>query len=591
MTLPRAVPLYFGPEGRSLFGWLHPAADPAASRAVLICNPFGYEALCAHRSLRNLAESIARSGVSAMRFDYFAAGDSSGSETDRDLVEAWVVSVGSALDELKRLTGVSRVCLVGLRLGATLAVMAAQGRSDIAGLVAIAPVVKPRAYLRELRALALTGEVPTPPEGVQVDADLQEAAGFGLTAQTREALAKIDLTSMPSMPAPRVLILERNDLPADPSLGAHWQALGATVERRQFTGYTEMMLDAHRTVVPTAMIDAVVGWIGLENNGARDGEVTTYPVSNVALLEDARVRETAVWLDGERSLFGILAEPADTAVSARQVVLLLNSGAVSHVGPGRLYVTLARHLARRGAVVLRVDISGIGDSYPHAGEPENSVYTSRAAGDIQTCFDYLRQHFVGARYHALGICLGAYHAFKAVVAGLPFQSAVLINPLTFFWKEGMSLAQPAFVAAESARYRANMLRPSAWLKVLRGKVNLRGVLRTLTHRAKHLTMSALYELARFFRLRLADDLAAELVQATNHSAQLLFVFSSSDPGQTLLREQGGFAVARLVRQGDLKIEIIEGADHTFTPHWARSELLSVLTAHLKTSGESPGASS
>jgi len=44
---------------RPRFVWLHrPVATPRG--AIVIVPPFGYEAVCAHRALRHLAEAAAR---------------------------------------------------------------------------------------------------------------------------------------------------------------------------------------------------------------------------------------------------------------------------------------------------------------------------------------------------------------------------------------------------------------------------------------------------------------------------------------------------------------------------------------------------
>ena len=52
-----AEPLYFPADAKPLFGWLHwPAVEHGSDIGVVICKPFGYEALCAHRSLRALAQ-------------------------------------------------------------------------------------------------------------------------------------------------------------------------------------------------------------------------------------------------------------------------------------------------------------------------------------------------------------------------------------------------------------------------------------------------------------------------------------------------------------------------------------------------------
>ena len=54
MTAPRAEPVYFGPDDRPLFGWIHrPQRAARYSLGLVLCNPFGYEAICAHRALRH----------------------------------------------------------------------------------------------------------------------------------------------------------------------------------------------------------------------------------------------------------------------------------------------------------------------------------------------------------------------------------------------------------------------------------------------------------------------------------------------------------------------------------------------------------
>jgi len=85
---------------------------------------------------------------------------------------------------------------------------------------------------------------------------------------------------------------------------------------------------------------------------------------------------------------------------------------------------------------------------------------------------YLRQRAGVSECRALGLCSGAYHAFKAAVGGAPLQTVVMINPLTFFWKEGMSLDAPLTdrrVISEAHRYREAAFRLHSWRKLMRGE--------------------------------------------------------------------------------------------------------------------------
>jgi alpha/beta superfamily hydrolase len=89
MTAPKPEPLYFGSEVRARSGWLHRGVGPSSS-GVVICNPFGFEVICAHRTLRHLADSLAGAGLPTLRFDYDGTGDSAGDDRDPKRLEAWI---------------------------------------------------------------------------------------------------------------------------------------------------------------------------------------------------------------------------------------------------------------------------------------------------------------------------------------------------------------------------------------------------------------------------------------------------------------------------------------------------------------------
>ena len=612
MTAPRAEPVYFGPDDRPLFGWIHrpPHGAARASLGLALCNPFGYEAICAHRALRHFAAAAAEAGIPALRFDYDGTGDSAGDDLDPDRLSAWIASVHRAAETLRREAGCERLCLLGVRLGATLAALAGSERSDVTGLIALAPLVSGKAYTRELRALQMATGLGTPAESS--GDDLMEVTGFALTAATRAALSAVDLSKLERAPAARVLILDRHDLPGNERWAAHLQATGAVVDRRAVPGYAEMMLSPHATVVPTEMLRVAVAWLRerasaepaasgdryyADDNSRPGRDTVTLSRHSIRLPAGSSsgvpISETAEYLDPERVLFGILTSPhaaasgtAAAAVSTkppRRGILLLNAGGTHRIGSNRLYVTLARRWASLGHVVLRMDISGVGDSLPRPGETENVIYTARAAEDITQAIRYLRERAAATECRALGLCSGAYHAFKAVVGGAPLDSVVMINPLTFFWKEGMSLDAPLLdqrVISEAQRYQQTAFRMHSWLKLMRGEVDVGRVARIMIRRTGSLLNHHWRDLARRLGLPLRDDLGRELESVAQRGIGMLFVFATHDPGLELLRTQGGSCVAKLRRRGQLEIRLISGADHTFTARAARNRLTAVLAEAL-----------
>ena len=576
-----AEPLFFGPTDRPLFGWLHRAEQPSPL-GVVVCNPFGYEAICAHRGLRHFAEGAAAAGVPALRFDYDGTGDSAGDDLDPDRLGAWIASARHAADELRRLAGVERIAFLGLRLGALVATLAALGRDDVDSLILIAPVVAGKGHVRELRALQMTLGLPSPPAHAPLEADVQEAIGFRITPATRAALADTDLLRLERPPARAILLIERADLPPNDAFAERLACLGADVDRRRLPGYVELVLGAEQTIVPEAMVRASSDWLRARAAAVRvpaaDPDPGAPPARGASAARIGDVVENAQLIDGQ--LFGVLSNPL-TPPAGRRGLLLLNAGAIHHVGPNRLYVALARRWAARGHAVLRVDISGIGDSRARPGQRENVVYADTAISDVTRALAVLRAQPGVVDVHAVGLCSGGYHAFKAAVASVAMDSVVLINPLTFFFKaeEHASGAGEAAVSGESSRYLRRLRDPDAWRKLLKAGVDLRAPARTLARFAVTRLRGRAQEIARRAGLSVGDDLARELENVTGRRTALRFVFSAGDPGLDLLNLHGGPTVERLRRSGQLAIEVIEATNHTFTPVWSQGALTASLAAH------------
>ena len=80
-------------------------------------------------------------------------------------------------------------------------------------------------------------------------------------------------------------------------------------------------------------------------------------------------------------LFGVLVKPR-VASADRPAVIMTNAGTVHRIGPHRLYVDLARELAELGFTVLRMDLSGIGDSAVGTS-PENLCYPATGLADCR----------------------------------------------------------------------------------------------------------------------------------------------------------------------------------------------------------------
>ncbi|MDO5102936.1 MAG: hypothetical protein Q4D91_08590 [Lautropia sp.] len=136
--------------GEALAGLLQPATNRLL--AVLLCNPFGQEAIRAQRAMRILSERLGRQSLPSLRFDYHATGDSPG-EDGQGRMSRWRHDILRADQLLRKQTGCQQTIWLGLGLGATLALQttAEVPRTSLpVSLILWDPVLDGRAYLKHL---------------------------------------------------------------------------------------------------------------------------------------------------------------------------------------------------------------------------------------------------------------------------------------------------------------------------------------------------------------------------------------------------------------------------------------------------------
>lgn len=216
--LPPPQPLRFGPPARELFGMYQPPAGPGRQTAVLLCRPFGQEAIRSHRAFRVLSERLARLGFAVLRFDAHGTGDAGGDDADASL-SGWTADVLTAQAELARLSGRTDAAWIGLRLGATLAALAAgEATAPPRQLVLWEPVTDGPAYLAALataNAHALDRNYGLRHRAVQAHlARLghtpEQALGFALPAALRRELEALTPARLAAATrAENVLLLDR----------------------------------------------------------------------------------------------------------------------------------------------------------------------------------------------------------------------------------------------------------------------------------------------------------------------------------------------------------------------------------------------
>ncbi len=598
------TPFYLESRQAPLVAWLHRTAGACAGgHGIVVCGPSGHEKIHSYRSLRYLAQELARIGLSVLRLDYHGTGDSAGLDEDPERVATWLENIKDAVQWLRRELGCRSISLIGLRMGATLAARVAAD-SPVENLILWAPVVSGRLFVRELRAISLTAAAE-PPRVSDPPEDL-EAAGFFLTKQTIDDLQTLDLLTLRPQ-CQRVLIVARDDLQPDRRLAAHLEAQSISVETIVQPGYSDMMADPHYTKIPQRAISAILSWLrphlvkeaGSGSEGCLGGFSTEarlahQPVVGGGLDRSVSIRERLLYLQREPELFGILTDPDAGPLEHLPVVVLLNAGAAYRVGPNRLNVLLARQLAAAGFRSLRIDLRGLGDSPVRAPEPENEPYAQTYFRDIETILDSLQTQFGARRIVLAGLCSGAYFAFQcaAQMTSPALVESLLINPLTYYWQPGMTLeASPQQHFVTYGHYKRSALRPKKWFKLLTGntRIGLLGVARLAWERLQLLRQangassreSGRVESARSPSHPLIEDLPDDLAHAVRAGRHLACFFADTDPGYSVLLFRAKRAVARLRKAGALDVSFISSADHTFTRRTPRRTLLEMLSDHMR----------
>jgi len=204
--------------------------------------------------------------------------------------------------------------------------------------------------------------------------------------------------------------------------------------------------------------------------------------------------------------------------------LISNAGSVNRAGPHRLYVKMARRWAELGFDVLRIDLSGIGDSPVGPGARENLTYPPGALEDLDKAIRALGSE----RVIVVGLCSGGDYAFQLGAREPSVAGACMLNPRTF-----CVLDLAAVDSADDAP-------PS----------------------------TPVGEVPRTLR-RMAD-----------RGVDTLLVVSRNDPGVAYVDAHAGDAMRELASVSGFRRVDFGSADHTFTPIAAQERLNDVVMEHL-----------
>ncbi len=572
------TPVGFG----DCFGWLHQANG--GGRGVVLCAATGYEALGSHQSWRVLADRLAAANMPTLRFDYPGYGDSPGDAEGPGKIAAAIESIRDAVKFLREQTGVEEIALIGLRLGAALAVEAAIAETSIDRLVLMTPVIRGKSFLVELKALA---KVIAARGGANTIEDFNAGGisieGFELDRDAIDAIAKIDLQSMAQPPARRILIVGEPGSTRYDALAGHLEALGCPVAKLELLEVAAWRPSAIPAPAPLEDIQSIVAWIG-EGALARPAS----PAVIARGIEGGDFVESVLRFGEAGGLVGILCRPrTEPRDRQRQVLIFLNTGANHHIGSGRTMVEHARFLAARGCATLRMDCLGIGDSDWLSQGPLAVIHHEERATDVSHAIDALEALGFDDVCVA-GVCSGAFLAFRSALTDARIGRLLLVNPQ--FWlplsSEQLADARQGTFGATSA-YVEKVLSVDAWRRVLRGEVNplaLLSIAREIAARRGKTLAARFLRLSKF--VNPGSPLERELNALGKRGCQTLLVFSALDSALEIFVEHMAAANMATLPPG-LEIETVSGADHVFATRSARRALGRILLRAMRLEEHDP----
>jgi pimeloyl-ACP methyl ester carboxylesterase len=267
-TLGNRWPAFFGPPERRLFGCHHPPRDGLKHElAAVLCYPLGLEYAYSHRAFLHLASRLAGQGFDVGRFDYFGTGDSAGDDDDASL-SGWIGDISIAIEETRRAMQRRHIALIGLRLGASLALQSAVQRGDVLHLVLWDPIVDGREYFEQIKIQhqeRLWGHFFDRPTIEQANERPAELLGLKMNDRLIDEITDLNLLAIDTRPARSVLVFDSRGDGSAERLGDHLRSLEVDVVYEHIPGFGIWTEDPDKGLVPHQALQAIVNWMSSQS--------------------------------------------------------------------------------------------------------------------------------------------------------------------------------------------------------------------------------------------------------------------------------------------------------------------------------------
>jgi pimeloyl-ACP methyl ester carboxylesterase len=325
---------------------------------------------------------------------------------------------------------------------------------------------------------------------------------------------------------------------------------------------------------PVQTISKTIDWLDGGHAGAPQTAPPPPATRRVAMKlahGGTPIEETSILFGGDfGGLFGVVSE-SPRAERAPVCAVLLNGGALRHIGPSRTWVEIARRWAARGVPTVRIDMPGIGESDGDASEPvpDASFYTPQRTEQTLAILDRLAERGLPDRFVLGGLCSGAYWSLHAALADARVRGALMINLYSVFWSAEL-------VAERDTKESLGALRGRAWRRLVNRDLTAAQAKTALAAiRPSQLRSSAGNPVER----SQSQEIERAFDRLREQGTHGLMLFSRGEGLYDQLVRLGFFQ--QIDRWPNLSIEQLPTSDHMFRAIWVQRHVHGLLDAALE----------
>jgi len=276
----------------------------------------------------------------------------------------------------------------------------------------------------------------------------------------------------------------------------------------------------------------------------------------------------------KETLVGILTEPEGNLYESQclPICILLNAGVLHRVGPNRLYVKIARQLAKSGIRTLRFDFSGIGDS---PSTTQGSELLTRRIEETQTAMDYLAGRFGVTRFVLGGLCSGADTALQVCSVDPRVIGLFGINGYYLGDHKSEGTTEKLNHCVQVRYYKRQVKDVHAWIRILKRNSDLFAIMRSVSTRFVGMFVNR--KGYRRETINLEDWSRLEKC-----SVSVLLIYSDGSPTLDAYSLYIQESCKQLSNENKLQVKIFKNTDHVFTLLQCQRELIDAIQDWIST---------